>query len=48
MSAYLDQSGRGEKGVVHGRVFAGNVQPKESAGSDPPSDFEGIRRGLDP
>ena len=33
------QSGCGEKGVAHGRVFAGNVQPKESAASDLPSDF---------
>jgi hypothetical protein len=33
------QPGPGEKSVAHGRVFAGNVEPKESAGGDLLADF---------
>src|SRR5262249_26945303 len=40
------QSGLGEKGV--GRVSAGNVEPKESAGGGLLADFQRIRCGPDP
>ena len=42
------QAGPGEKSVAHGRVSAGNVEPKESAGGDLLADFSRIRRGPDP
>src|SRR6516165_11178940 len=42
------QLGLGEKGLARGRVSAGNLEPKESAGGDLLSDLQRIRRRPDP